>query len=161
MRERAGGGEREGWREIQTRKEKEKEIEHSLIPLSDSTDINNDVNLQDSLKAYEPELNVPRNEFNLQHFSYKNFGILNLTIGHINATNYTGLTVSSISKIIRAWCNLIINVQGNIYFNLSNGLRTVDKSIIYQYQPTDTPESPPCSSHGQIPQSRITKLNNT
>ena len=53
---------------------------------------------------------------------------------------------------------ILINIlQGNIHFNLSNGLRTVDKSIIYQYQPTDTPESTPCSS--QIPQSR--KLNST
>ena len=55
-------------------------------------------------------------------------------------------------------CNLIIIfMQGNIYFNLSNGLRTIDRSIIYQYQPTATPESTPCSS--QIPQSR--KLNST
>jgi hypothetical protein len=43
-------------------------------------------------------------------------------------------------------------MQGDVHFNLSNGLRTADKSIIYQYQPTDTPEGPPCSS--QIPQSR-------
>ena len=68
--------------------------------MSDSTDINNDANLQDSLKAYEPELDVPTNDFNLQHFSYKNFGILNLTIGHINTTNYTGLTVSSVCIIV-------------------------------------------------------------
>ena len=57
--------------------------------------------------------------------------------------------------------NLIINniifMQGDIHFNLSNGLRTVDRSIIYQYQPTDTPESTPCSF--QIPQSR--QLNST
>ena len=48
-------------------------------------------------------------------------------------------------------------MQGDIHFNLSNGLPTVDRSIIYQYQPTDTPESMPCSS--QIPQSRRLKLN--
>ena len=94
-----GGGGREGWREIHTRKEREIEIEYSLLLLSDSTDINNNAVLQDSLKAYEPELHVPRNDFNLQHFSYKNFGILNLTIGHINTTNYTGLTVSSYLQI--------------------------------------------------------------
>jgi hypothetical protein len=43
-------------------------------------------------------------------------------------------------------------MQGDVHFNLSNGLRTADKSIVYQYRPTDTPEDPPCSS--QIPQSR-------
>ena len=106
MRERGEGGrevetesereKREGGREIHTRKEREIEIEYSLILLSVSTDINNNTVLQDSLKAYQPQLNVPRNDFNLQHFSYKNFGILNLTIGHINTTNYTGLTVSSV-----------------------------------------------------------------
>ena len=98
MRERGGG---RGEIKIQTRKEREKEIiECSLILLFDSIDINNNAILQNSLKAYEPELNVPTNDFNLQHFSYKNFGILNLTIDHINATNYTGLTVSSVCVII-------------------------------------------------------------
>jgi hypothetical protein len=67
---------------------------------SDSSDIDSDASLRDSLKAYEPDLNVPVNDFNLQHFSYKNFGILNLTIGHINKTNCSGLTVNTITDII-------------------------------------------------------------
>ena len=62
--------------------------------VSDSTDIDNNASLQEALKAYESDLNVPASNFNLQHFGYKNFGILNLTIGHLNRTNYTGLTVS-------------------------------------------------------------------
>ena len=48
--------------------------------------------------------------------------------------------------------DIYVFTQGDIHFRHSNGLRTVDRSIIYQYQLTDTPESTPCSSH--IPQSR-------
>ena len=63
--------------------------------LSDSTDIDNKASLRHTLRAYEADLNVQKSDFNLQHFSYKNFGILNLIIGHLNRTNYTGLTVSN------------------------------------------------------------------
>ena len=62
---------------------------------SDSTDIDNNESLRHTLRAYEPDLNVRTSDFNLQHFSYKNFGILNLIMGHLNRTNHTGLTVST------------------------------------------------------------------
>ena len=79
--------------------EREREREREISMLSDFTDIDNDASLQDALKAYQPDLNIPTNDFNLQHFSYKNFGILNLTIGHFNEINYTGLTVSAACRI--------------------------------------------------------------
>lgn len=73
-----------------------REREYSnLTRLSHFTDIDSNASLRDALKAYEPNLNIPTSKFNLEHFSYKNFGILNLTIGHLNRTNYTGLTVSA------------------------------------------------------------------
>ena len=59
-------------------------------------DIENDTNLRDALKAYEPELNIETSDFNLQHFSYRNRGILNLIFGHLERTNYSGLTVSTV-----------------------------------------------------------------
>lgn len=54
------------------------------------TDIDNNTNLQKALRAYEIDLNIT-SDFNLQHFSYKNF---NSDIQSLNKT-YTGLTVSN------------------------------------------------------------------
>ena len=58
------------------------------------TDIDNSTKLREDLRAYEHGLNIPTTDFNLQHFSYKNRGILNLVFGHLNRTNYNGLSVS-------------------------------------------------------------------
>ena len=38
-------------------------------------------------------------------------------------------------------------MQGDIHFDPSNGLRTVDRTIIYQYRQTEMPENPLCSSN--------------
>lgn len=57
-------------------------------------DIRNDSNLRENLKEFDADLDIPTNDFNLQHFSYNNSGILNLIYGHIHRTNFNGITVS-------------------------------------------------------------------
>ena len=57
-------------------------------------DISNDSELQESLRDFEPDLDLPANgKFGLQHFSYNNFGVLNVVFGHLNKTNFTGISV--------------------------------------------------------------------
>ena len=58
-------------------------------------EIDNDTSLRERLSEYKPDIpDKPVDDFNLQHFSYANSGVLNLIFDHLKATNFTGITES-------------------------------------------------------------------
>ena len=60
-----------------------------------NTEIDNDTSLREKLSKYEPDIpDKPAEEFNLQHFSYANSGVLDLIFNHLEATNFAGITES-------------------------------------------------------------------
>lgn len=57
------------------------------------SDVKSNIELREDLKAYETDLDISSEEFNLQHFSYNNSGILELIFDHLDRTDYNGITV--------------------------------------------------------------------
>ena len=57
------------------------------------SDVKSNTELREDLKAYETDLDISSEEFNLQHFSYNNSGILELIFDHLDRTDYNGITV--------------------------------------------------------------------
>ena len=58
-------------------------------------EIDNNTSLRKRLSKYEPDIpDALVDDFNLEHFSYANSGILDLIFGHLEATNFTGITES-------------------------------------------------------------------
>ena len=57
-------------------------------------DIKDDSELNLKLKEYEADKNLADDvNFALQHFSYNNSGVLDLVLGHLNNTCFSGITV--------------------------------------------------------------------
>ena len=62
--------------------------------LDTHADIGDSSELNGRLRVYGNDLDLPADvDFALQHFSYNNSGVLNLVYGHLNRTNFTGITV--------------------------------------------------------------------
>ena len=59
------------------------------------SDINNSSHLSESLKEFEADLHLPSSDdFGLQHVSYNNSRLVDVVYGHLNNTQFTGITVS-------------------------------------------------------------------
>ena len=58
-----------------------------------STDVATSPNLSARLREYEPNLSSSV-DFGLQHVSYNNSGLVDVVYGHLNRTNFIGITVS-------------------------------------------------------------------
>ena len=79
------------------------------------TDIKDNFELSERLKDFEADLRLPANvPFTLQHFSYNNTGVLELVYGHLNRTNFSGITVS-----------IYYNLHGTNVCCLFNNLKSV------------------------------------
>lgn len=62
-------------------------------------DIKDDLDLNTRLKGYESDLDFAANvPFALEHFSYNNFGVLELVYGYLNQTKFGGITVSKLQR---------------------------------------------------------------
>ena len=60
------------------------------------TDIKNNLELNQRLKEYETNLNLTDDvDFALQHFSYNNSAFLEVVLGHLSNTHFSGITVGS------------------------------------------------------------------
>lgn len=58
------------------------------------TDIKDNLELNQRLKDYETDQNLPEDvDFALQHFTYNNSGVLEVVLGHLNNTHFSGITV--------------------------------------------------------------------
>ena len=69
-------------------------IESGNLQYTPHTDIGDNSELNHRLRVYDNDLDLSADvDFALQHFSYNNSGVLNLVYGHLNRTNFTGITV--------------------------------------------------------------------
>ena len=74
--------------------------------------------------------------FGLQHFLYNNSQVRQKVKGHLEETNFTGITVGFYRHQKEIIFSMII-MQGQITFDRSDGVRRVGRTVVLSYQPCD------------------------
>ena len=70
------------------------------------TDVTTSTDLSERLREYETDL--PSSvDFGLQHVSYNNSGIVDVVFGHLNRTEFTGITVS---MCVCTYCKIVVSL---------------------------------------------------